>query len=45
MSLPDKVKVIKNITVPSAKKQLTNFIGLIKYYRDMWQHSSEISTP
>ena len=34
MPLPDKVEVIKNIAVPTAKKQLQSFILLIKHYRD-----------
>ena len=38
MPLPDKVEAIKDIAVPTTKKQLRSFIGLINYYRDMWQH-------
>ena len=38
MSLPDKVKAIKNIAVPKIKKQMQSFTGLINYYRDMWKH-------
>ena len=45
MPLPDKVEAIKNIAVPTTKKQLRSFIGLINYYRDMWQHRSGILTP
>ena len=45
MPLPGKVEAIKNIPVPTTKKQLRSFIGLINYYRDMWQHRSEILTP
>ena len=44
MPLPDKV-AIKNIAVPTAKKQLQNFIGLINYCRDMWKDGSGILTP
>ena len=36
---------MKNIAVPTTKKQLRNFIGLNNYYRDMWQHRSKILTP
>ena len=36
MPLPDKVEAIKNIAVPTTKKQLQSFIGLINYCRDMW---------
>ena len=45
MHLPDKVEAMKSIAVPNTKKQLRSFIGLIDYYRDMWQHRSEILTP
>ena len=42
MPLPDKVQAIKHIPVLTNKKQLTSFIGVINYYRDMWIHKSEI---
>ena len=43
MPLPDKVQAIKNIAVvPTTKKQLRSFIGIINYYRDMWIHRSEV---
>ena len=45
MPLPGKVEGIKNIAAPTTKKQLRSFIGLIKYFRDMWQHRSKILTP
>ena len=45
MPLPNKVDVIKNIAVPTTKNQIGNFIGLINYYTDMWQHRSEILIP
>ena len=45
MPLPNKVKAIKNIAIPTIKKQLTRYIGLINYYRDMCQHRYEILTP
>ena len=35
MTLPDKVETIKTIAVPTTKKQLRRFIGLINYHRDM----------
>ena len=44
MPLFDKVEAIKNIAVHTTKKQLRPFIGLINYYRDMWQQRSEILT-
>ena len=36
--LPDKVQAIKDIAIPTNKKQLRSFIGVINYYRDMWKH-------
>ena len=44
MPLPDKVEAIKNIAVPTTKKQLQSFIGLINYCRDMWKHRYGILT-
>ena len=38
MPLPDKLEAIKNIAVPNTKKQLRSFIGLINYYKHIWQH-------
>ena len=35
MPTPQKVKAIKNIVVPTKKKQLRSFIGLINYFRDI----------
>ena len=45
MPLPDKVDAIKNITVPTTKKQSQSFIGLINYYRDIWEHRTGILIP
>ena len=45
MPFPYKVEAIKNIAVPTTKKQLQSFLWLINYYRDMWKHRSNISTP
>ena len=45
MPLPDKVEAIKNKAVPTTKKQLRSFIGLINYCRDMWHKRSKGSTP
>ena len=45
MPLPDKVQAIKHKAVPTSKKQLRSFIGVINYYIDMWNHRSDISTP
>ena len=45
MPLSDKVEAIKNIAVPTTKKPLRSFIGLLYYFRDMWQYRSETLTP
>ena len=45
MTLPDKEEAMKNIAVPTTKRQLQNFIELINYYRDMWKYRSAILTP
>ena len=42
--MPDKIEAIKKIAVPTTKKQLRSFIGLINYYRDVWKHRSDILT-
>ena len=44
MPLPDKVETIKNIVVPTTKKQLRALIGFINYYRNMWKYRSDILT-
>ena len=44
MPLPNKVEAIKNIAVPTTKKQSRGHIGLINY-RDIWKHRSGILTP
>ena len=43
--LPEKVQTIKHIVVPTNKKHLRSFIGVINYYRDMWKNRSDILTP
>ena len=45
MLLPDKVQPIKHIPVPTNKKQLISFIGVINCYRDMCKYRSDILTP
>ena len=45
MPLPDEVEALKNIAVPATKNQLQNFMGLMKYNKDMWKHRSGILTP
>ena len=45
MRLPDKVQAIKNIAVPTNKKQLRCLIKKFNYYRDMRKHRSDILAP
>ena len=45
MPIPKKVEAIQALAVPKTRKQLRQFIGLINFYRDMWQKRSEILTP
>ena len=45
MPTPQKVQAIQNIAVPTKKKQLRSFIGMINYYRDMWIRRSDILAP
>ena len=45
MPLPHNVQAIKDIAVPTNKKQLRSLIGVINYYRDMWNHRSDVLTP
>ena len=40
--IPKKVGAIQALAVPKTGKQLCQFIGMINFYRDMWQKRSEI---
>ena len=42
MSIPKKVESIQFLAVPKTCKQLRQFIGMINFYREMWQKSSEL---
>ena len=43
--MPNKVKAIKEMLPPTTRKQLRRFIGLVNYYRDMWEKRSELLAP
>ena len=45
MPIPNKVEAIQALTVPKTRKQLRQFIGMINFYRDMWQKHSELLAP
>ena len=45
MSIPNKVEAIQNLAVPKTRKQLCQFIGMINFYRDMWQKRSKLLSP
>ena len=40
-----KVDAVKTIAPPKTRKQLSRFIGLINYYRDMWPKRAHILAP
>ena len=42
---PKKVEAIMQLTPPTTKRQLRDFLGMITYYRDMWQGRSHILAP
>ena len=45
MPIQKQVKAIQALAVPKTRKQLRQFIGMINFYRDMWQKHSGILAP
>ena len=45
MPIPKKGEAIQALAVPKTHKKLRQFIGMINFYRDMWQKRSEIISP
>ena len=45
MPIPKKVEAIQALAVPKNCKQFRQFIGMINFYRDMWQKRSELLAP
>lgn len=37
-----KVHAISNIATPKRRKELRQFIGMVNYYRDMWNRQSDV---
>ena len=42
---PKKVEAICRLTPLKSQRQLRRFLGMVNYYRDMWQHRSHILAP
>ena len=40
-----KVEAINNMKVPTTKRQLRRFIGMLNYYRDMWPRRADLLAP
>jgi hypothetical protein len=41
----EKVATVLNISAPTKEKELSHFIGMVNYYRDMWIRRSNILAP
>jgi hypothetical protein len=42
---PEKVQTILMLNLPNNVKELQRLLGMVQYYRDMWQKCSEMLTP
>ena len=45
MPIPKNVEATQALAVPKTRKKLRQFIGMINFYRDMWQKRSELLAP
>ena len=42
---PEKVSAILTINPPSTVKELRKFLGMVQYYRDLWDKHSHLFAP
>ena len=45
MPIPKKVEAIQALVVLKTRKKSLQFIGMINFYRDMWQKRSKLLAP
>ncbi len=43
--MPEKVSAILVTKPPTSVKQLCRFLGMVQYYRDLWEKRSQFLTP
>ena len=43
--LASKVDAILKLTAPQNVRELRRFLGMVQYYRDLWQHRSHVLAP
>jgi hypothetical protein len=42
---PKKVEATPRLSAPQNRRQLRHFLGMVNYYRDVWQRQSHPLTP
>ena len=43
--IPKKINAIQAIAMPTTKRELRSFLGMVNYYQDMWRKRSELIAP